>query len=198
MKKTKEDALLRDIVTPSGTRGKIMDLVLIALFAVIIALCSWLSVPLAVPFTMQTFGVFLAIGLLGGRRGTLAVLVYLLLGAVGLPVFAGFSSGIGVMLGSTGGYLVGFVFIALVYWLVTKLLGRHTWSMVFGMVLGLLICYAFGTIWFMAVYARQTGPVGAGTALAWCVLPFLVPDLMKMALALILAKKLPRYVPVFH
>ena len=189
---------MRDIVTPSGTRGKIMDLVLIALFAVIIALCSWLSVPLAVPFTMQTFGVFLAIGLLGGRRGTLAVLVYLLLGAVGLPVFAGFSSGIGVMLGSTGGYLVGFVFIALVYWLVTKLLGRHTWSMVFGMVLGLLVCYAFGTIWFMAVYARQTGPVGAGTALAWCVLPFLVPDLMKMALALILAKKLPRYVPVFH
>lgn len=73
-------------------------------FAVLIAICSWISIPMTVPFTLQTFAVFLAVGVLGGKRGSLAVLIYILLGAVGIPVFAGFSGGIGVLLGNTGGY----------------------------------------------------------------------------------------------
>jgi biotin transport system substrate-specific component len=76
-------------------RMKTKDFAYIGLFAVIIAICSWLSVPATVPFTLQTFAVFCALGLLGGKRGTLAVLVYLLLGAVGLPVFSGFMGGFG-------------------------------------------------------------------------------------------------------
>lgn len=85
----------------------------IALFAVLMAVCSWISIPAVVPFTLQTFGVFVAVSVLGGKRGTLAVVLYLLMGVVGLPVFAGFSGGLGVLLGSTGGYIVGFVFTAL-------------------------------------------------------------------------------------
>ena len=88
----------------------------IALFAVAIAICSWISVPATVPFTLQTFGVFLAAAVLGGKRGTLAVLVYLALGMAGVPVFAGFQGGMGCLLGSTGGYLIGFLFLALVMW----------------------------------------------------------------------------------
>ena len=76
-----------------------------ALFAALIAICSWISIPTAVPFTLQTFAVFLALGVLGGKLGTLSVAVYLLLGAVGLPVFAGFQGGLGALLGATGGYL---------------------------------------------------------------------------------------------
>ena len=87
----------------------VRDMAYIAVFAVIMAVCSWISVPYVVPFTLQTFAVFLAVGVLGGKRGTLAVLIYILLGCVGLPVFAGFSGGIGVVLGSTGGYIVGFL-----------------------------------------------------------------------------------------
>ena len=76
-------------------RKKTYGLVYISIFVVLIAICSWISIPLQVPFTMQTFGVFVTVGILGGRRGTVAVLVYILLGAVGVPVFAGFSGGIG-------------------------------------------------------------------------------------------------------
>ena len=86
-------------------------MVYIAVFAVLIAICSWISIPTTVPFTLQTFAVFLAVGVLGGKRGSLSVLIYILLGAVGIPVFAGFSGGFGILLGQTGGYIVGFLCI---------------------------------------------------------------------------------------
>ena len=78
---------------------KTIDMVYIAVFAVLIAICSWISIPTTVPFTLQTFAVFLAVGVLGGKRGSLSVLIYILLGAVGIPVFAGFSGGFGNLLG---------------------------------------------------------------------------------------------------
>ena len=168
----------------------VRDMAYIAMFAVIMAVCSWISVPYVVPFTLQTFGVFLAVGVLGGKRGTLAVLIYILLGCVGLPVFAGFSGSIGVILGSTGGYIVGFLFTALVMWALEKMPGNRTVMSILSMVLGLIVCYAFGTLWFMLVYARATGPVGLWTALGWCVFPYIIPDLVKIALALVLQKRL--------
>jgi len=181
--------------TTTTTQGlKTRDLAYIALCAVLIAVCSWVSIPLTVPFTMQTFAVFAAVGLLGGKRGTLAVLVYLLLGSVGIPVFAGFKAGVGVLLDTTGGYLLGFLASALVYWLVTKLLGTKAPVMVLAMVLGLLVCYTFGTAWFLLVYARTSGTIGLMTALGWCVFPFIVPDLVKIALAMTLTKLLRKYV----
>ena len=168
-----------------------VDMAYIALFAVMIAVCSWISIPATVPFTLQTFGVFLAVGVLGGKRGTLAVLVYLLLGMVGLPVFAGFSGGMGCLLGSTGGYIVGFLFSALVMWAMERLLGKKPWVLALSMVLGLIVCYAFGTVWFMQVYAKTTGAIGLWTALGWCVFPYILPDLVKIVLAMVLCKRLP-------
>ncbi len=167
-----------------------VDMAYIALFAVMIAVCSWISIPATVPFTLQTFGVFLAVGVLGGKRGTLAVLVYLLLGMVGLPVFAGFSGGMGCLLGSTGGYIVGFLFSALVMWAMERLLGKKPWVLALSMVLGLIVCYAFGTVWFMQVYAKTTGAIGIWTALGWCVFPYIIPDLVKIVLAMVLCKRL--------
>ncbi|MDD5863459.1 MAG: biotin transporter BioY [Firmicutes bacterium] len=173
-----------------------VDMAYIALFAVLMAVCSWISIPAAVPFTLQTFGVFLAVSVLGGKRGTLAVVLYLLMGVVGLPVFAGFSGGAGVLLGSTGGYIVGFVFLALVMWAMERLVGTKTWTLALSMVLGLGVCYAFGTAWFMLVYARTTGPVGLWTALGWCVFPYIPVDLVKMALALVIRKRLAAVIRV--
>lgn len=177
----------------SKTGWSALDLAHIALFAVLIAVCSWIAVPSAVPFTLQTFAVFLAVGLLGGKRGTVSVLVYLLLGAVGIPVFAGFGAGIGVLLGPTGGYLLGFLISALTYWLITASFGKKLPTRICAMVLGLLVCYAFGTFWFMAVYARTSGPISLVTALSWCVFPFLLPDCAKLALAAVLSGRLARY-----
>ena len=169
---------------------KTVDMAYIALFAVIMAVCSWISIPAVVPFTLQTFGVFVAVAVLGGKRGTLAVALYLLMGVVGLPVFSGFSGGLGRLLGSTGGYIVGFVFSALVMWLMEHFFGTRTWVLALSMVLGLVVCYAFGTAWFLIVYARTTGPIGLWTALGWCVFPYIIPDLIKIALALAIRKRL--------
>lgn len=175
-----------------STKIKIYDVAFIALFAAVMAVCSWISVPATVPFTLQTFGVFLAVGTLGGKRGSLAVLTYLLLGAVGAPVFAGFSGGIGCILGSTGGYIVGFLFSALVMWAMEHFFGKSRWVLAISMVIGLLVCYAFGTAWFMIVYANNTGAIGLWTALSWCVFPYIIPDAIKIALALVLCKRLAK------
>ena len=165
------------------------DLCYMALMAVLIAVCSWISIQTVVPFTLQTFAVFCALELLGGARGTIAVAVYLLLGAVGVPVFAGFTGGLGILLGSTGGYLLGFLLTGLVYWLFERL-GRSLWLRVAALLLGLALCYAFGTLWFIEVYSRANGPLSVMTALGWCVLPFLVPDGLKLLLALLLSARL--------
>ena len=170
------------------------DMAYVAIMAVVIAICSWISIPTTVPFTLQTFAVFLAVGVLGGRRGTFAVLVFILLGAVGVPVFAGFQGGIGVLLGTTGGYIIGFLLSALLYWAMTRALGEKTPVMVAAMALGLIVCYAFGTAWFMVVYARNAGAIGLGTALGWCVFPFIIPDLVKIALAVGLTRVLKPHV----
>lgn len=170
------------------------DIVYIGVFASLMAVCSWIMIPSAVPFTLQTMGVFVSLGLLGGKRGTLSVLVYILLGAVGLPVFAGFSGGIGILLGTTGGYILGFLFSALVIWAFEKAFGVGRAALAAAMVVGLLACYAVGTFWFMAVYTRTTGAVGLVTVLSWCVLPFIIPDLVKIVLSLLLVGRLKRFV----
>ena len=172
---------------------KIVAMVQIALFAAIIAICSWIQIPLTVPFTLQTFAVFCTLGILGGKNGTISVLLYIILGAVGVPVFAGFSCGVGVLLGTTGGYIIGFLFTALLYWVITHFFGDKLPVMIIAMALGLVVCYAFGTAWFMLVYARTTGAVGLMTALGWCVFPFILPDCVKIALAILLAKRIPKH-----
>ena len=172
------------------TSEKTRSMVYIALFAVLMAVCAWISVPAAVPFTMQTFAVFLAVGVLGGRKGTLAIAVYILMGAVGMPVFSHFTGGLGVLFQATGGYILGFLFTALLQWGMETALGRRPWVRIISMVLGLLACYAFGTAWFVILYTRSTGAIGFGTALLWCVAPYILPDLAKMALALTLTRRL--------
>lgn len=171
-------------------RSKTYDMVYVGIFTVLIAICSWISIPMTVPFTLQTMGVFLTVGILGGRRGTLAVLVYILLGAIGVPVFAGFTGGIGVLISNTGGYIMGFLFAALLMWGMEKLFGKSNIVLAISMVLGLLVCYTVGTIWFMMVYSANTGAVGIMTVLGWCVFPFIIPDIIKIILALTLKNKL--------
>lgn len=186
------------VPTETGTSAsrnqhqKIVAMVQIALFAAIMAVCSWIQIPMTVPFTLQTFAVFCALGTLGGKSGTISVLVYIVLGAVGVPVFAGFSGGVGVLLGTTGGYIIGFLFTALLYWAITHFFGEKLPVMIIAMVLGLLVCYAFGTAWFMIVYTNANGAVGLIAALSWCVFPFIIPDLVKIALAILIAKRIPK------
>lgn len=171
----------------------VTDMVYIAVFAGIMAVCAWISIPAAVPFTMQTFAIFFAYQVLGGKRGTLAVLVYLLIGMTGIPVFAGFSGGIGTLVTPTGGYLVGFLGSAAAMWGLERFAGQNTLRQFLVMLAGLLVCYVLGTVWFMGFYMYTTGPVGLLTVLGWCVFPFVIPDILKIALALLLGRRIGRY-----
>ncbi len=170
-------------------KWKTLDIAYIAIGAALIAICSWISIPMSVPFTLQTFAVFAVLLLLGGKRGTLSVVTYILLGAIGAPVFSGFNSGVGVLLGTTGGYILGFLLMGLIYLLFEKFLPKKFLSEIAALLLGLVVCYAFGTGWFMYIYTKKTGAVGLMTVLSWCVFPFILPDLIKMALAFVLAKR---------
>lgn len=169
------------------------DLARVAVAAALIAVCAWITVPTPpIPVTMQLFAIFFALGYLGGKRGTVAVLVYLLLGAVGVPVFSGFGGGIGKLLGPTGGYLFGFLFSALLYWLITAKCGEKLPVMLAAMVAALLVCYAVGTAWFVLRYTADGGTTFGG-ALATCVVPFLPWDAAKLALAVVLTKLVKKY-----
>jgi len=172
------------------------DIAYIAIFTALMAVCSWIAIPTPtrIDFTMQILGLFLLLGTLGGKRGTLAVTAYLLLGAVGVPVFSGFSGGIGALLSPSGGYLIGYFFTALLMWGLEKILGTRTWALGVSMFLGLIVCYTFGTAWFMIVYPMGGEAVSLVTALSWCVLPYLPFDLIKLAAALTLSSQLRRHV----
>jgi len=172
-------------------KSAVRDMTYIAVFAALLAICAWICVPAQPPFTMQTLGVFLAIGLLGGRRATAAIAVYLLLGAFGLPVFSGFTGGLGILLGHTGGYLAGFLLCGLAAWAAEKLPLSPFKSFLVATVPGLMLCYAFGTLWYARLYG---GSGGLQAAFTLCVLPFLLPDGAKLAAAWILTKRLRAFV----
>lgn len=161
---------------------KIRDMTRCALFAALLAVCSWLSVPVGdLAVSMQTFAVFLILDRLGGRKGLIAIGVYVVLGAVGVPVFTGMRAGLGVLAGPTGGYIWGFLAAAGTYW---ALEGRVPKAV--ALALGMLVCYACGTVWYELVY----GPLGWWPVIAKCVLPYLIPDGAKLALAMLVARRL--------
>ena len=176
---------------PVNSKNVAATLSLTAFFVALQAVCALLCVPFSpVSVTMQTFAVFLAVYVLGAKRALTAVAVYIALGAVGLPVFAGFRGGIGVLAGPTGGYIVGFLFTALLGGVLTERAGQRRVPVFFSMFAGLILCYAVGTAWFAVVYASSHGPVSVSFILGAAVLPFVIPDLIKIILAIELGRRL--------
>lgn len=159
-----------------------------AMMAAVLCVLGPLSVPVGpVPVAMANFGVSLAAWLLGPRYGALSVAAYLLLGAVGAPVFAGAGAGAAVLFGPTGGYLIGYLAQALIGgWAVERSGGRALWSGL-GLAAGVAVSYAFGTAWFI-LQMGCTLPY----ALTVCVLPFIPFDAAKVALASVLGSILRR------
>ena len=188
---------------PKRRRSATYDIAVIAVSAALITICSWISIPVGpVPVTLQTLAVLAVLLTTGGRRGTIAVAVYLALGAIGVPVFSGFKGGPAAFAGPTGGFLIGFLAAALVYWLLEKLVFARLMTtqkkkIIFGFVISVifeLIMYTVGVIWFMTVYAAQTGPVGLVTVLGWCVIPFIIPDIVKIAAAVVISSRASGFV----
>ena len=163
-----------------------MNLVMAALFAALAAVCSQIQIPLPmVPINLALFAVHLAGALLGAKWGEFSMTAYALLGVVGAPVFAGFSSGPAVLFGKTGGYILGYILCALLVGLLSRRIGYSVKGLVISMVVGVAACYVFGTVWFMVI----TG-MSLQLSLTYCVLPFLPGDAVKIALATFLALRL--------
>lgn len=166
---------------------KTKDMIICALFAAILCVFSVMTIPIGpVPISMGIFGVVLTAAILGAKRGTIAVAVYILLGAVGLPIFSGFKGGIGVLLGPTGGYITSYILCALFAGYLNKNLPENKalallklFAVSFGAV---IICYIFGTAWFMFIAKKDLL-----SSLAVCVYPFVPFDLAKCAVAAVVA-----------
>ncbi len=172
------------------TRTKhLQDIIYIALFTALIAVSAQISIPTTIPFTLQTLGVFLAGAMLGGKRGSISVIIYLLIALTGIPVLANFSGGFDKVIGITGGYLIGFVFIALIVGFATDKFGRKIVVLILSMILGVLVCYLFGTVWFCVL--TKTPFVDA---LMICVVPYLLFDGLKIVLATVLVNRLDKIV----
>lgn len=183
-----------DADRPSKTR----DLTYVALGVAVVTVCAWISIPVGdVPFTLQTLAVA-AIGcILGWKKGPLTILIYILLGLIGVPVFAGFKSGVPALMGATGGYIFGFAFAVVISGLAKLIPVKNKFARtgVFfaANILGLTICYVFGTAWFITVYGKNIGSIGVKSALMLCVVPYIVPDLVKLFIAAVLSVRLEIY-----
>ncbi len=179
------ETLTEKTVTPAKARMfSTFDMVLMALFAAVTCVLAPLSVPVGpVPISLTNLVIYISMYVLGWKKGTLTYIVYLLLGLVGLPVFSGFEGGVGKLAGPTGGYLVGFIFMAIICGLTVEIFDKNKWLHrilnLVAMIVGTAVAYALGTVWF----CLSTG-TGVAAALVLCVFPFIIGDLVKMVIAL--------------
>lgn len=175
----------------SNSKISIQDICSIALFAAVTCILAQISIPmpLGVPMTMQTFAVTLAAVVLGSKRGGLSILVYVLLGAIGLPVFAGFSGGFQNIIGATGGFIISFPIMA---WLIGIGVEKRKQKGMFVLflILGTVINYVIGVIMFCLI--MQASVVTGITA---CVLPFIPTAIIKAVLAAILGLQIRDRLP---
>lgn len=162
---------------------KIRTMVFTALFAAVICVVSPFVIPIGpIPLSLATFAIYIAASSLNWKAGTVAVVLYLLIGLVGLPVFSGFTGGVQKLVGPTGGFLIGYIPCALIIGLIIDRFERKIWLYPVSMVLGTAVLYACGTIWFM-VSLKYT----LAAALMACVVPFLIGDAAKIILASVIA-----------
>ena len=162
----------------------VRSMVFMAIFAALICIAAPFAIPMPglVPISLGTFAIYLTGALLGGKRGTVAVCVYILLGAVGLPVFTGFMGGFAKLLGPTGGYIVGYIPLVLLTGIFSDMPSNKHWTMPVGMAIGTVVMYSFGTVWFMIMNDSTFG-----AALMSCVVPFLIGDSIKIVAATAIA-----------
>ena len=164
------------------------QMVLIALMTAVTCVLGPLSIPLPfspVPISLTNFAIFLAIFVLGMKSGTISFIIYLLLGAIGVPVFSSFRGGLQVLAGPTGGYLIGFIFLALIMGFALDHFDRKLVPTIIGMIIGMAVCYAFGTVWLAKLLS-----LSFKEGLMMGVIPYLPGDVAKIIIAAIVGPKL--------
>ena len=176
---------MNNTATKTNSKFTIQQIAMIAVMTAVTCVLAPLSIPIGpVPISLTNFAIYLSLYLLDWKKGTISYILYLLLGLVGLPVFSGFTGGIGKLAGPTGGYIIGFIPMAIIAGIVIDKFSQR-WIQILGMIVGTAICYAFGTAWF-CIQAGYT----VSAALAVCVIPFIPADLIKMVIAMIIGPEI--------
>lgn len=171
-------------------KNKLATLCEISLFTSLLCVCAWITIPFAIPFTLQTFAVFSVCMVLGAKKAAYCIFAYMALGIFGLPVFSNFGSGIGALFGATGGYILGFIFMTAIYGITLKLFGNGDRAKICGCIAGMLFCYFFGTAWYFVLYSNADNSFFG--IFCVCVIPFLIPDAAKLLLAFYVYKRLKK------
>lgn len=169
---------------------KIRTLCEISMFTALMAVCSWIAIPFAIPFTLQTFALFLCLLMLGGKKSFVCISVYLLIGCSGLPVFSSFGSGPAALFGASGGFLWGFLISSALFRFVTSLFKDGDRIKLTTCLLCMAVYYVFGTLWYLLLYSENG--TSFMTAFLTCAVPFIIPDAVKLFLAYIIYIKLAK------
>lgn len=162
----------------------------ISIFTALLAILSQFVIPMTVPITLQSLGVMLACMILGGKRAMAAICAYIALGAVGVPVFSFFGGGIGVLTGPLGGYIFGFLAVTFTVWLFEHLSLERGASRAIGCVVGLLPCYFLGALQYGFT---SSSPLSLSEILKICILPFVIPDILKAFIAFFIFNRIKNY-----
>ena len=172
----------------------IKDMVFISLFAAVCCVCGIITIPIgAVPVTLANFGIMATTMILGEKRAIISVVLYIIIGLIGIPVFSGAQGGIGVLVGPTGGYIYSYIIMVPLVGIASKCLNKTLSSGMFtmlGCLAALFVCYLIGTTHYMIVMSVSGNGVGLFTALCTCVFPFIPFDIVKAVLAIIAAPRL--------
>ena len=173
-------------------RTYVKDMAIVSMCAAMIVISAWLTVPFTVSFTLQTLAIFVISSLFVLRISFSAVMLYVLLGMCGLPVFAGFSSGLAALLGPSGGFIFAFLFIPPI---IRAFKPQTSIRLTVAMLTSLVACYFLGTLWYTITCAEFTS-VGVLSSVSLCVLPFIIPDLAKIAFAVFLWSRLKPFIKI--
>ena len=172
----------------------VQTMIFIALFATLMCIGAWIHFPSPVPATMQTFVVFVALGLLGSKNTFIMLLVYIALGAVGLPVFSGFTSGVGALTGPTAGFIWGFLMGVPVFYIFEKYFSRKKALIIIGYIIYILIHYIPGALWYCRFTAGEISTAGLVSSALVTVVPFIVPDAVKLLVAMLTINRLKKII----
>lgn len=161
---------------------KIKEIAIISLAASMICVLSPISIPIGdIPISLATFIIYLFASILGPKKATISVCIYILVGIIGIPVFSSYRAGINVIVGVTGGYIIGYLPLAFLTGLFSYKFKKQIWMYPVGMIIGTICCYLIGTVWYM-VNTKNT----LMASLLVCVVPFLLFDVVKIILASLL------------
>lgn len=173
--------------------SKTTKMIYIAVMAVFMAICAWITIPGIVPFTLQTFALYFGLWVFGGKYATYSLILYIIMGSVGIPVFSGFKGGVGVIIGPTGGYILGFILLTGIIWIYEKITKRISDIVKSSlMIAGTLFCYLCGSIWYMNILDVPFGKEGFVSVMMICVVPYLIPDAVKFVLAKLVGKRVSK------